>query len=263
MDENREEYNENTEQNAQGAKTKAKSEVEEITENVNKIPAVVHMIWYGVDAPSPLHHPNEKYRIGYNSIVKNSMCKVRLWTKSDCEYLIQQYPEYEGIYHAANNIMKYDIMRYLIVYHCGGTYLDADIVLKKSLANITANECFFIENIIPLNRSNPGYYEPIRKGAFEHPIRIANYAFSSKAKNPIFLEFLAEIRRRMYIQSVPKRDYDVLYLTGPDVVTSVIHSSKKMISINVVSKLVSNSIIQHTGAGEWRKFGCGCRDFML
>lgn len=232
-------------------------EKEKTAENVNTIPAVVHMIWYGVDAPSPLHHPNEKYKIGYNSIVKNSMCEVRLWTKSDCEYLIQRYPEYEGIYRAANNIMKYDIMRYLIVYHCGGTYLDADIVLKKSLANITANECFFIENIIPLSRRNPGYYEPIRKGQLEHPIRIANYAFSSKARNPIFLEFLAEIRRRMYIQPVPKRDYDVLYLTGPDVVTTVIHAAKKTISINVISKLVSNSIVQHTGAGEWRKFGSG------
>ena len=77
------------------------------------IPPVVHMIWYGVDAPSPLHHPNEKYRRGYESIVKNSMCEIKLWTKSDCEYLVaQRYPEYEGVYRAANNIMKYDIMRY-------------------------------------------------------------------------------------------------------------------------------------------------------
>jgi mannosyltransferase OCH1-like enzyme len=220
-----------------------------------KIPPVVHMIWYGVDAPSPLHHANEKYRRGYNSIVKNSMCEIKLWTKSDCEYLVQQYPEYDGIYRAANNIMKYDIMRYLIVYHCGGTYLDADIVLKKPLANITANECFFIENIVPISRNNPGYYEPIRKGVLEHPIRIANYAFSSKPKHPIFLEVLAEIRRRMFIQRAPKRDYDVLYLTGPDVVTSVIHATKKTMPINVVSKLVSSSIIEHTCAGEWRKLG--------
>ena len=217
-----------------------------------KIPPIVHMIWYGVDAPSPLHHPNEKYRRGYESIVKNSMCEIKLWTKSDCEYLVQQYPQYESMYRAANNIMKYDIMRYLIVYHCGGTYLDADIVLKTSLENITANECFFIENIIPLSRNNPGYYEPIRKGILEHPIRIANYAFSSKAKNPIFLEFLAEIRRRMFTQPVPKRDYDVLYLTGPDVVTSVIHTINKTTPVNVVSKLMSNSIIEHTCAGEWR-----------
>ena len=220
-----------------------------------KIPPVVHMIWYGVDAPSPLHHANEKYRRGYNSIVKNSMCEIKLWTKSDCEYLVQKYPEYDGIYRAANNIMKYDIMRYLIVYHCGGTYLDADIVLKKPLADITANECFFIENIVPISRNNPGYYEPIRKGVLEHPIRIANYAFSSKPKNPIFLEVLAEIRRRMFIQRAPKRDYDVLYLTGPDVVTSVIYTMNKTVPINVVSKLVSSSIIEHTCAGEWRKIG--------
>ena len=133
--------------------------------------------------------------------------------------------------------------------------MDADIVLKKPLADITANECFFIENIVPISRNNPGYYEPIRKGVLEHPIRIANYAFSSKPKNPIFLEVLAEIRRRMFIQRAPKRDYDVLYLTGPDVVTSVIYTMNKTVPINVVSKLVSSSIIEHTCAGEWRKSG--------
>ena len=216
------------------------------------IPAVVHIIWYGVDAPSPLHHPNQKYSRGFSSILKNSMCEVKVWTKSDCEHLIRQHPEYEGIYRQANNIMKYDIMRYLIVYCFGGTYLDADIVLKKSLANITAKECFFIENIVPLSRNNPGYYEPIRKGVLEHPIRIANYAFSSKPRNPIFTEVLTEVRRRMYIQPAPKSDYDVLYLTGPDVVTTVIHAMKKIIPINIVSKLVSGGIIEHTCAGEWR-----------
>ena len=226
---------------------------ENVATTMTTIPPVVHIIWYGVDAPSPLDHPNQKYRRGYSSILKNSNCEVKVWTKSDCEHLIQQYPEYEGIYRQANNIMKYDIMRYLIVYCCGGTYLDADIVLKKSLANITAKECFFIENIVPLSRNNPGYHEPIRKGVLEHPIRISNYAFSSKPYNPIFMEFLAEVRRRMYVQPAPKSDYDVLYLTGPDVVTTVIHAMKKVISINIVSKLVSNGILEHTCAGEWRR----------
>jgi hypothetical protein len=66
------------------------------------------------------------------------------------------------------------------------------------------------------------------------------------------MEFLAEVRRRMYIQPAPKNDYDVLYLTGPDVVTTVIHAMKKSVSINIVSKLVSNGIVEHTCAGEWR-----------
>ena len=82
--------------------------IEKVTTTMT-IPAVVHIIWYGVDAPSPLHHPNKKYSRGYSSILKNSMCEVKVWTKSDCEHLIQQYPEYEGIYRQANNIMKYDI----------------------------------------------------------------------------------------------------------------------------------------------------------
>jgi hypothetical protein len=59
----------------------------------------------------------------------------------------------------------------------------------------------------------------------------------------------------MFIQRAPKRDYDVLYLTGPDVVTSVIHAAKKTMPINVVSKLASNGIIQHTCAGAWRNTG--------
>ena len=224
----------------------------ESAENTNLITALVHLIWYGVDAPSPTDHPNKKYSQGFASVLKNSNCQLKVWSKADCEKLILEYPQHEGIYKRATNIMKFDIIRYLIIYHCGGTYLDTDVLLRKPLSNITANECFFIENIVPLSRNNPGYYEPIRKGVLEHPIRIANYAFSSKPKNPIFLEFLAEIRRRMFIQRAPKCDYDVLYLTGPDVVTSVVHIMNKTVHVNVVSKLVSNSIIEHTCAGEWR-----------
>jgi len=219
------------------------------------IPKIVHVVWYGIDAPNPLKHENPKYKQGYESIIKNSNCSIKLWSKADCEDLILIYPEYESMYNKATNIMKFDIIRYLIIYHCGGTYLDADIVLRRSLANITANECFFVESILS-NVINPSAsrYEPIRKGVPEHPVRIANYAFSSKPKNPIFLEILTEIRRRMYIQSAPKNDYDVLYLTGPDVVTTVVHSlaATSKLKINIIPEKISKSILIHSSAGGWR-----------
>ena len=166
---------------------------EKMAENTNLIPALVHLIWYGIDAPSPTDHPNKKYSQGFASVLKNSNCQLKVWSKADCENLILEYPQYEGIYNRATNIMKFDIIRYLIIYHCGGTYLDADVILRKPLSNITANECFFVEKIITNSTSHEARYEPIRKGIPEHPVRIANYVFSSKPKNPIFMEILTEI----------------------------------------------------------------------
>jgi mannosyltransferase OCH1-like enzyme len=222
--------------------------------NSNTIPSTVHLVWYGVDAPSPAHHPNIKYSQGFSSILKNSNCQVKIWSKVDCENLILEYPQFEGIYNKATNIMKFDIIRYLIIYHSGGTYLDADIILRKPLEKITANECFFVEKIITNVTTHEARFEPIRKGIPEHPVRIANYAFSSKPKNPIFMEILTEIRRRMHIQSVPKNDYDVLFLTGPDVVSTVVHrlATVSKIKINIIPEKISKSIFTHVCAGEWR-----------
>jgi len=227
-------------------------DAKEIT--VSTIPSVVHLVWHGIDAPSPAYHPNKIYSQGFASIVKNSNCEVKIWSKADCENLILEYPQYEGIYRKATNIMKFDIIRYLIIYHSGGTYLDVDVLLKKSLKNITANECFFVEKIITNVANHDARYEPIRKGVPEHPVRIANYAFSSKPKNPIFIEILTEIRRRMHLQPSPKKDYDVLYLTGPDVVTTVVHrlSAVSRMKINIIPQKISKSIFVHASAGEWR-----------
>jgi mannosyltransferase OCH1-like enzyme len=227
-------------------------DAKEIT--VSTIPSVVHLVWHGIDAPSPAYHPNNIYSQGFASIVKNSNCEVKIWSKADCENLILEYPQYEGIYRKATNIMKFDIIRYLIIYHSGGTYLDVDVLLKKSLKNITANECFFVEKIITNVANHDARYEPIRKGVPEHPVRIANYAFSSKPKNPIFIEILTEIRRRMHLQPSPKKDYDVLYLTGPDVVTTVVHrlSAVSRMKINIIPQKISKSIFVHASAGEWR-----------
>jgi mannosyltransferase OCH1-like enzyme len=227
-------------------------DAKEIT--VSTIPSVVHLVWHGIDAPSPAYHPNKIYSQGFTSIVKNSNCEVKIWSKADCENLILEYPQYEGIYRKATNIMKFDIIRYLIIYHSGGTYLDVDVLLKKSLKNITANECFFVEKIITNVANHDARYEPIRKGVPEHPVRIANYAFSSKPKNPIFIEILTEIRRRMHLQPSPKKDYDVLYLTGPDVVTTVVHrlSAVSRMKINIIPQKISKSIFVHASAGEWR-----------
>ncbi len=223
--------------------------------NSNTIPPIVHLVWYGVDAPSPTHHPNKSYSQGFTSILKNSNCQVKIWSKEDCENLILEYPQFEGIYNKATNIMKFDIIRYLIIYHSGGTYIDADVILKKPLENITANECFFVEKIITNVANHEARYEPIRKGIPEHPVRIANYAFSSKPKNPIFIEILTEIRRRMHIQSAPKNDYDVLFLTGPDVVSTVVHklAAISKMKINIIPEKITKSIFLHVCAGEWRK----------
>jgi hypothetical protein len=112
----------------------------------------------------------------------------------------------------------------------------------------------FLEKIITNVANHDARYEPIRKGVPEHPVRIANYAFSSKPKNPIFIEILTEIRRRMHLQPSPKNDYDVIYLTGPDVVTTVVHrlSAVSRMKINIIPQKISKSIFVHASAGEWR-----------
>lgn len=54
--------------------------------------------------------------------------KYKVWTEKDCLELLEDYPQYQGMYHNVKyRIMKIDIIRYLILHQYGGVYLDCDI----------------------------------------------------------------------------------------------------------------------------------------
>jgi len=64
-----------------------------------------------------------------------------------------------------------------------------------------------------------GCVHPIRKGHPEQHTRIANYWMMSSPKHPFWVDTLELLQRRSVLEV--KEQYDILYITGPDVVSEV------------------------------------------
>ena len=58
---------------------------------------------------------------------KDNNYSYRLWDKKSCDLLIKKYPEFIDLYNNAKyDIMRVDIIRFLILHYYGGLYLDMD-----------------------------------------------------------------------------------------------------------------------------------------
>jgi mannosyltransferase OCH1-like enzyme len=191
---------------------------------------------------------------------------IKLWDKKACEALLRDhYPEWIAFYKAApRRVMCADLIRYLILHHEGGWYFDADCAPRAghglpALGN-SARFVAFVEQTVSAQAAlAAAANEPIRHGRPELQQRIANYAIGSVAKHELWVRVAANIQRRwntwVAMAANPKqlvRDYDILYITGPDVLTDTIAESPPG-DVTIVPKQVADTIVVHKCAGTWRR----------
>ena len=93
--------------------------------------------------------------------------EYKLWDVEDCEELIKKYPKYADMYfNVRYSIMRVDIIRFVILYHIGGCYIDLDIApnISKLLeygydlafnTNIKNKKSCIDMEIIQAKKSNP------------------------------------------------------------------------------------------------------------
>ena len=149
-------------------------------------------------------------------------------------------------------IVKSDLSRLLVIYNNGGFYFDIDCKINKNFKNQIGNhKCIlFTEKILP-NTNNLG---PREDKSPERVLRIANYAFGCLVpKHPFIKDVINECMIRltkMLNEGNNKlQDTDVLWIAGPDVITSVYHTHKnKYTDILLLDKSYATNI----GFGSWR-----------
>jgi mannosyltransferase OCH1-like enzyme len=139
-------------------------------------------------------------------------------------------------------IIKADIARLLYIYFNGGTYMDCDCKIIKKF-DTTPPVTLFIESIVNIKMLGP---REIKHPA--HAVRIANYAFSSVAGHPFLKLVLDECIRRLKILPNKITPLDILWVCGPDVITTVYHKNKHL--FNIV--LLDSSYLEHYANGSWR-----------
>jgi mannosyltransferase OCH1-like enzyme len=139
-------------------------------------------------------------------------------------------------------VIQADVGRLLYIYYHGGMYLDCDCIINKKISS-SAPVVLFTERIVSVSSLGPR--------ECKHPnnrVRIANYAFMTTVKEHPFLKsVIIECIRRLHLLPSKITHADVLWVCGPDVITSIYHSQNPP-----DVELLDESYLKHHRCGSWR-----------
>ena len=193
------------------------------------IPRIIHQIWSGIEEPLPeffreltetwkKHHPDWEYIF---------------WDNERMNSFIQEfYPEYWTSYNAAKyNIQKWDLIRYLILHHFGGMYVDVDYECLESFESLLENNkgCYFsAEAAMHANAMGIGNFfnNALIISIPRHPFV---WLIVESAFNEISLE-----------RNYPSKLFEVLSTTGPLLLTHLYNNHQDNDDIYIIpSELVA------------------------
>jgi len=137
------------------------------------------------------------------------------------------------------------------IYFHANFYFDIDCRIRKNIPLKSGNFLvLFTEMIVKdVNRLGPRECKNP-----ENVLRIANYAFGTNVvRHPFLDEVILECIERLafFIDSDPSELHqtDILWVCGPDVITSLYHKSKRLYPDIV---LLDTSYLSHLCHGSWR-----------
>jgi len=145
-------------------------------------------------------------------------------------------------------VVQADLVRLLLVYFNGGFYSDVDCFIQKkwntsdSVILFTEHVCKSVHELGPRECKNP-----------ENVVRIANYFFGTNTIHHAFIkEVIEECIRRLKQLITEKKTtltaQDILWMCGPDVMTSIYHVSKHKYDIC----LLNTTYVHHKRYASWR-----------
>lgn len=186
---------------------------------------MIHQVWISHEEPNVPQAYTAYWDGSWQRL--NPSRPYKLWRLSECEGLLRQhYPQYMHLWHRLkSNIEKADFIRYLIIYHHGGLYVDLDVGAKTVL-----------EDVIDLKQPYTVYPEWLDRKDRELSVCYSNMLFYCRdPKSDLMARVLCEIRRaysnlekhQAYIQRTytkrPLKLGELLYhTTGPRIFTRTI-----------------------------------------
>ena len=145
-------------------------------------------------------------------------------------------------------IIKTDIARLLYLYYNPGLYLDSDaVIINDIILQLDDNMDMYVftEHIV----NNVEDLGPREK---KYKLRIANYAIGSKKLKHPFIKLLIDecIKRLLILYSENNNSIsneDVLWVCGPDVITTIYHENK----LDTI-QLFNNKYVKNLNLSSWR-----------
>lgn len=175
-----------------------------------KIPKIIHQVY------EDLSGPPENLRILSESWKKNNPdWKYMFWTKSEMEDLVNDFPDFEGIYHKLPfNVQRWDVIRYMILYKYGGLYVDMDYECLKSLDSLlVSTKC--VLGLEPQEHAKKINSEYLPGNAF----------MASVPNHPFWLAVIEYIKNlNLYNYNEESKVRYILESTGPFMINCVLNN---------------------------------------
>ena len=188
--------------------------------------------------PQDVIQHNTQFIEGHTIITPANIYKlIRNDTFPELAQLYSQIPHW---------VVQADLVRLLLIYFNGGLYCDADCFIQKqiqtsSIVLFTEHICKSVYHLGPRECKHP-----------DNVVRIANFCFGATTlQHPFLKEVIEECIRRLkqiLSEKIRLTQRDVLWMCGPDVITSIYHTSKHKYDIY----LHDTSYLQHKCYGSWR-----------
>lgn len=196
------------------------------------------------------------------TINTNNKFNVNIINASNVKILFDMETEMKWIYdNVPRRVCRADIARLYMMRDAEGFYVDMDVLLNPNMHALL--EAFRTKSLFLFCEHDN--CNPAHMGAREdkkHTRRIFNCIFGStnKHKNRYFWDAciqLCKTRVTLLFAMGDKyewTDSDVIWATGPDVITTVYHELKHTLNdICVISRKDSVHYFNHCGTGTWRE----------
>lgn len=173
----------------------------------------------------------------YVSLIKHNQYLNSEWSHKiyDKQFIEKEFkkidPYYKTIYDKlSRKVAKADMARYLLAYTIGGFYLDLDVKLKTPLEEIFNNVKKETQIVLIADKwsdafdvCKPTLIKPSETLMKITP-RVCNYAFYSEPGNSFWMDVLDELCKYVEMTNYEyMNDCDVIWITGPDLLTKVYH----------------------------------------
>jgi glycosyltransferase involved in cell wall biosynthesis len=226
--------------------------------NKNYGPKLVHRVWMG---------PNEKPEEDYHSSSFEKHLpdwKNKDWEDSDEEEIRELMLEIDPRLlvcfekYSKYFVVRADVIRHCVLYKYGGIYTDYDVELysqslHEKIKEDPSTPLFMVETVLSdeFKKFTSGFSN--RNGEEECKTRIGSYLLYSPPKNKIIKSIINLIAERLSQDIEIKEDYDIIWMTGPDTISTVVNSTKE--KFNLISLQEQHNICEHklTGVATWRQ----------
>ena len=186
------------------------------------IPKIIHRVWFNYGKGDKPPKKYEEFRTKVEILHKNNEWIFMDWNESDSrEFMVKFYPNYLEMWDGyMSNTYRGDAIRYFLLHHFGGFYIDQDIKLTHSLDVIKQD---FPNSKIILTK------------AME--IGLLNNFFMASEKNHPFWEncFKRMLKTsKLLVLKVKNSIFAIHELSGPGMMTKEFKSfTKKLTKLNI------------------------------